>query len=365
MMRSDIEALLKRPPSLIWHAGGEGVVLGTLGCVELNLNGHPFPGWSSTESRRAVADKLLPVLKALPQRRWDLCVEMKELSFEERHVLMERGQLTNTMAARQDGVYLLVNDAQDTECFINDEEHLVLQTFFPGENAVDHALAEMQPIFEALKEKLDVAHDSVFGYLSCDPAKSGETIFFSSLVHLPALRISKYMTKVQHALDEMSVYISPLFPCTGKKEWGDVYLIHSPAELPGHMDTSLRTMKATLDALSKQEMYARAKLLEDAKTAARLKADIAAAWQNIPSSLRYKQVLEALSLLRLGLDCKLIHTDTPAHEVSELVGDLLLSTGPAYQRFSQRIHTQRERRKCRADRLKALAQDQLHLSFNL
>lgn len=301
MMRSDMEALMGVPPALLGHAGEAGVILGTLGGFELNLEGHAFPGWSSSEDRAAVASMLLAALPKLP-REWGFCAEVAELTLVERQMLVERGQLTPTMAARQDGVHVLLNKQQDTECYINDEEHLHLQTFYPGADSAPHALKEMLEMRALMERELPVAQDPLFGNLSYDPSKSGAGIFFSFLAYLPGLRLCKHMQQVQHALDEMDIFISTLFPFQ-KKEWSDLWLIHAPAPSLRQEQTVLDNMNKALAALTRQELNARARLLDSAKSADKLRRSADDAYNTLSSStrLRYARMQEALSLLRLGL----------------------------------------------------------------
>ena len=302
MMRSDLQALVDTPPALLGHAGDAGVILGTLGSLELNLEGFPFPGWSDAAARAAVARRLQESLHKLPQRQWVFCAEVAELTLEERQMLVERGQLTPSMAARQDGVHVLLNKQQDTECYINDEEHLHLQTFYPGQHNAPQALSEMREMRTLLEKELPVALDSLFGNLSFDPSKSGAGLFLSFMAYLPGLRLCKHMPQVQHALDEMGIYISPLFPFQ-KKEASDLWLIHAPASPFKQEENTLKDVNKALEALTTQELQARARLLDTPKSTAKLQGAVAEACRCLSSSarLRYSRLLEALSLVRLGL----------------------------------------------------------------
>ena len=357
MSKKDFGALLQTPPALLGSAGRSGVLIGTLGCLELNLKGHPFPGWSTAETRKAVADALMGVLLKMRRRKWTFVAEMKELSLDERYLLIERGQLTGTMAARQDGVYVLINDAQDTECFINDEEHMLVQSFFPGEEGFKHAQAEMRRMLADFCKKLPVAHDPVFGYLSCDPTKGGEAAFFSTMLHLPGLRLARHMRRIQQAMDDMGVYLTPL-SSTSKEDEGDMYLLHSPAATIGKMDTAIQTMKQTVEALHRHELYARAKLLEKGGNATRVAEAIVRAYELLlrSTTLKYKTMLGAISMLRLGLHYELIETKA---NPDELLSRAFLEAAPAHLVYTRGLVKQRARRKARADYARELLQDKL------
>lgn len=366
MIRSDLQELIHTPPLLLRHATGTGAVLGILGVMELNLSGYPFPGWSTAESRRAVADKLLPVLRSMPRRKWALCAQLTELSLEERYVLLERGQLTPSLAARQDGAYLLLSDSQDTECFINDEEHLHLQTFFPGEGI--HPLPQAEKALRQLREQLcsglDTAYDSTLGYLSCDPSKAGAGLFFSFPAFLPGLRITKHMDQVRHALEELGMYISPFFAYQ-KGDEGDMWMLHSPPAALNRLEPTLQDLSTVISDLEAQELKARDKLLSGATTRARLQKNVQAACRELTqaASLRYGRILEALSLLRLGLHYGWVQAGAPA--AAELLAAAYLETATMHLKYCAGAASERARGKARAAYLHELATHKLQLTYHL
>ena len=349
-MTGELQALLEQAPALIGHAGGSGVFLGTLGCIEINLRGNPFPGWSTAEDRAAVAETLLDTIHKMRRRKWVFEAEMRQLSHDERLVLIERGQITAAMAARQDGVYVLLNDRQDTECYINDEEHFLLKTFYPGEDGFSQAQSELRRVLADLCKKLPVAQDEVFGYLSCDPTKGGEALFFANMLYLPGLRMGRHMVRVQRALDEMGVFLSPVFYTSKRSDESDLYLLHSPAAVAGKMQAAIKTMRLATDALCKQELYARAKMVEEPKGAARVQEGIRKAYSTLTESdkLKYRELLAAISALRLGLHYGILSTETGQEETAELIGKAFAQNAPAHMVHAQGLMKQRERREARA-----------------
>lgn len=364
-MRQDLEPLLRTLPRLLAHAADEGVILGTLGSMELNLAGYPFPGWSHAESRRAVAQTLLPLLQELPQYEWALSTEMTELSETERYLLMERGQLTPTMAARQDGVYLLLNKEQDTECFINDEEHLHLQKFYPGASGTEKALHELSELRGTLLRQLTPAHDAVFGYLSYDPSKSGAQIFFSYLAFLPGLGLAKHIPKMKRALDEMGLFISPLFGYR-KKEVGDLWLIHSPASAESQLEATVAELKQILADITHQELQARERLIDSPRGENRLRKLVSEAHKDLTraSLLRYNRMLEALALLRLGGFYGWLQAETTPAQCCEQIARAYQETAPVHQTWRCNIPTQRERQKARAAYTRELIETRLSLTIH-
>ena len=355
------DQLLTQPPAQMLGAGGSGVLLGALGYLELNVQGYPFPGWSTAEDRHALAEHLLPVVRGLSPYRWMIDAEMAELSREEKLLLLERRQISGAMAARGDGVHVLINDTQDTECYINDEEHLLIKTFFPGEQGTDAAYASMTKLLAEVESKLDVARSDIFGYMMSDPTKSGSPIFFSMLVHLPGLRITKFIPQVRHALDEMGFLLEPFYsPLDATThDPSDLYLMHSPVVMASRLDAMQKDMNDVAAHLCEQELKARNSLVDSPKEAVHVIKNTLQSVKALtePKTLKYNQMLSALSMLRFGLSTGLLHTGFNAEEAAARLGRAYAETAPAHLAYLCDLSTQRARRKARASYTQQLTKE--------
>lgn len=364
MKKGELQTLLDGYPRLTIGVGGEGVLLGTLGVLELNLSMYPFPGWSAAEDRAAVASALLPVLNKLPELRWSLCVEMSELSADERWLLLDRSQITVPMAARQDGVFLLLNDTQDTECFINDEEHLLIQRFIPSsDDLAEPMIRQMCQLRDILDKKLSIAKDDTFGYLSGTPDKCGEGISLAYLLHLPGLKLAGHIVEVTQALEDMNIYTSTVSP-SYKDEVSDLILIHSPASPRNKLEETTASIRKVLADLTQQELNARTRIMQNAKSAARVKKEISSAFKALSHSslLSYEDMLHHLSLLRLGLYYRLLRTES--EHTAEALGCAYIDTAPATLRRRSGYTMQSEVRAARAAYARRLMAETLHITLS-
>ena len=189
MKKGDFQRLAVNPPAYANYFGQPRVLLGTLGIVELNINGFPFPGWSTVEKSRQVAHIILPVLNKLKGVNWSFQSEMSELDSIQRRFLLERMQITYAMAARNEACHVLINDKQDMEAYVNDEEELLILRFFPGEeDSISRAEDTCRKLRDELTELLPVARHPKFGYLSACPEQTGSGLWYSFLLHTPALQ---------------------------------------------------------------------------------------------------------------------------------------------------------------------------------
>lgn len=365
MINSEIQKLLGNLPAMLAHAGGDDVLLGALGSFELNLQGSPFPGWSTSESRKYVADILLNTLRNHPSYKWAYSAEMTEISHDERLVLLERNQITATMSARQDGVHVLINDKQDTVCYINDEEHLLLQVFFPGTDVLASTYEAMKQRMEELCKDLPVAKDPILGYVSCDPTKAGESIYISIILHLPGLRMGKHMLQVQRAMDDMSLFFSPMFSHYQPRDDGDMYLLHTPIIAKGKKAEAMHIVSNALIALYRHELLARGKLVDTEKSTQRIYTSIYRAYKRLTESktLKYMDMLSDLSLIRLGLFYGMIKVKHSAAKAGRIISRMFCEAAPAYMRYVLGHEKLRQRRQARAAYAREMMLKTLHASI--
>lgn len=367
MTASHLTTLLHDYPSYILRLGGSGVLLGTFSELEVNLAGYAFPGWSTADTRSAAAEALLPTLRKMRRRRWTYCTEMNALSAHTRYLLLERGQITSPMAARQEGVYVLVDSTQDSLCFINDESHLLVRTFYPPEPDISdttrRAAAEAVQMRNALSKKLTLAWDPVFGYLADDPARCGENIYTAYLVHLPGLCLAGHTESIIRAMDDMGIFLAPVFS-TFKNAEGNLYLAHSPSAQLRHLNETMQHMNHVMHDLTRQELNARAKLLQTAQSSAKVKRELRASVHHLMQSehLTYCNTLHCLSMLRLAMHYGWATTEHP--QAYELLGRAYLDIAPVTLRKSSSVDEMLEVRKIRAAYMRELLNGSLKLTLS-
>lgn len=366
-MSIDLKELAMVPPALFRHAADHPVLQGALSRVELNLSGLPFPGWSTPDTRRKVADTLLGALRKLPQYVWAFCAEMCELKQDERRLLLERGQLTAPLASRQDGAYVLINDTQDTLCFINDEEHLYLETFLPGSASENTAREMADARREHFRRELPVAWDDFFGLLMSAPDRAGSGSTISYLLFLPGLRISGQMEQVLRALEDLKLYMLPAFPYV-KKDTSDLWILHAPGGLMYEQAALYDKAHKLIAGIIRHELQARVKNMEDSLGRQRhLKNMITALHELTHSdSLRFSRTLEALSLLRLGLHYGCFRAENAsAAESAERLARAYTETAPLHLQHCVGLKAVRDRRKARAAYMKELIANRLNITSTL
>lgn len=291
----------------------EGVVLGSIVRMVRNLSGYSFPGWSTQESREAVAQTILPVIRNLRGFKTAFYAEMTELSYGKRRALLTRKQLTPCMAARQDGCHIIIPQKKPVLLMVNEEEHLVAHAFQNGLN-FDNGIAMLDQLDDELQNELHFAYSSQNGYLTSIPSEAGDGLQLYCILHLPGLTIANMMNQVTKALEKLHVSISPYFS-DSQDDTGHLFVLFS---IPGPEDSIEELLENFTDVVHhmvRRELQVRRKLLAD--SGLYLQDAISRAYGLLTNCRRLsiKELRDAVSLLRLGTLQGLIKWEENEHDI--------------------------------------------------
>ncbi len=313
-MPTHFSSIIKnRPAWLICEGEMEDIVIATFGRLVRNLPGHSFPGWSTAESRRAVVDTLLPRLLSRPGYKTAFHADMTELSLDQRRQLLERKLISPCMAARQDGCHVIIPRRQDVSIMLNEEEHLVIHFYQQGLN-LNNVLTDARRFASALEKDICFAADPGLGYLGSLPSEAGDGLQLSVVLHLPALVLAGMLPQLTRALEKLHVGISPFYGGM-QDDTGNTFVIFSHPAPRGGTQEALEKLERVVHTLMLREMQVRAKLR--ATRAFDLADQVGRAFGSLcyAVKLSYREMLDSLSLLRLGSCCKLLSWEQETADV--------------------------------------------------
>jgi len=283
------------------------VIVGTMGRMFRNLRGYPFPGWSTAESRKETADLLLSLLRKERGLKNAFCEEMSGLSLPERRILLERKLISPCLAARQDGCHIMLNKSQNLSLMINEEDHLVTLAFQEGFEP-DKILKTLVNLSHTLDDSLPIAKDSRLGYLSSIPAESGEGAQFYILLHLPALSLAGTMPQIVRAVEKMQLSIAPLY-AELPDDAGNLFVASTPPTSQGHLLPSIHHLASVASALVEREHQMHAKFVLEMPVDLADHIGRAYGLYRYAACLSFHELIDMLSMLRLGIQCRLIRSE--------------------------------------------------------
>ena len=276
----------------------DGVVFGSIVRMVRNLPDFPFPGWSTEDTRAAVATRILPVIKEIRGFKTAFYAEMPELSYGQRRALLTRKQMTPCMAARQDGCHVVIPQKKNVFFMVNEEEHLVAHVFNNGLD-FDSGLDTLSALDELLSERLTFAYSEKNGYLTSIPSEAGDGLQLYCLLHLPGLTCANMMNQVTKALEKLHVSISPYFS-DAQDDTGHLFVLFSIPGPEGSIDELQENFLDVVHHLVRRELQVRRKL--HAEPGLHLQDAIGRAYGLLTNChrLSIKELRDAISLLRLG-----------------------------------------------------------------
>lgn len=310
-----------------WMKGGgpEGdIILSSRVRLARNLEGVPFPNRNYGKELSSVVEKIRqvqPAFEAVGQH-YDL-IEMDELSQLEQSVLVEKHLISPNLVNNALHRAVFVRQDGAVSIMVNEEDHLRIQCLESGLD-LKSALSSANKIDDLLEESLTFAFSEQLGYLTACPTNVGTGMRASCMLHLPALVITKQISRIISAATQLGLAVRGFYG-EGTEAIGNVFQISNQLTLGYTEEEIVDSLNGVVLQFVEQERAARKLLIEQSKVAV---AD--RIWRSY-GVLRYAQTMSGqealgrLSEVRLGIDLGIITGLAP-----EIYNELLVTTRPHY-----------------------------------
>lgn len=329
-----------------WLAG-EGpehdVVISSRVRLARNIAGYPFLSKTSDEQRHELLarcrDRILEA-NLSPEMLWiDLADSTKldrQLLFE-RHVISKqhsRGDLARGVALTSD---------EQLAIMVNEEDHIRLQSLRSG-LALGQCYDMANRADDTLESSIDFAYSSQLGYLTACPTNVGTGIRVSVMLHLPALKLTGEIDKVQRAAKDMHLAVRGFYG-EGSDATADLFQVSNQTTLGKTEPQILEDFeRAIIPQIITYERRARAALVADRAAVLDDRIFRSLATLTHARLLGSEEALLLLSFVRLGV-CTGRIPDVKLKSVNEL----FLLTQPGHlQKIAARQLNGAERREFRA-----------------
>lgn len=227
--------------------------------IRRNIDGFSFPGKSS---RSDLYDSAAIVLGSTGRgAAWDRCDfrMIDNLDNMSRYLLLEMRLITPQMAGGGPGKFFLRDDAGKVSCMINEEDHISISVTNAGLDLITTLDAAGQ-----LENSLDIdlARDTVLGFLTANPAYVGTGLTASVMLHLPALDATGEMQRVCEAFERDWKKLA-LYKLLSDKEniSGSFYLLSNRTTLAMAPDEIVNMVDDAAQSLISKELFSRHKLM--------------------------------------------------------------------------------------------------------
>ncbi len=297
------------------------VVLSSRARLARNVAGIPFVHRTTDDQRRLVMTRVTHALDAAATDVEPLdWIDLESTSSLDRRVLYERHLISRPHADATGPRGVAVASDAAMSVMVNEEDHVRMHAIAPGLSIHD-CFARVRRLDEAMEPHVGWAWHHQWGYQSACPTNVGTGVRFSTMLHLPALRLTRELDKVRQAAKDLHLAVRGYYG-EGSESSGSFFQVSNQITLGNSEDELLDVfLTSIMPGIINYERAARQALLKRDRTtiADRVLRDLAV--------LRNAQLVKAdeamrrLSMIRLGIcidlisDVKLQTVNTLFHEI--------------------------------------------------
>ncbi len=222
--------------------------------IARNLRDYPFPHLLTARQQEETEGLIAATLPGLNP------VQLGDLRSQDRDALAASRLAPVRFAGRPTGLFL-VDDPLAISVLINEEDHIRIQAFQPGSLLLP-AVEMAKRVERDLLQKLPLAWNTSYGYLTASPANAGSGVRASSLLHLPALGSQKRLPRWLKAAQEAGVTMRGVYG-EGSRAVGAFFQL---SVMPGREETEEQAagrLLAVIRLLAREERQARGALGSD------------------------------------------------------------------------------------------------------
>jgi len=310
-----------------WIAGGgdySDIVISSRIRLARNLFNLPFPQLMKQEDINTLFQTISTIVDGI-ESKLELC-QLSNLDKLEKRILVEKHLISPEHSEKGQGAVLLNND-RSISIMVMEEDHLRIQVILPGLD-LSEAFKLADKIDDLLEEKLDIAFNEKYGYLTSCPTNVGTGLRASVMLHLPGLVHTKQASRVLTALTQVGVVVRGIYG-EGTEALGNLFQISNQITIGRSEDEIINNLYSIVLKIIDQEKAARMLLTREIEIAL---ADRVYRAYGILTNARTITSEEALSLLsdmKLGVDLKIIDGIE-----GDIFQKIMISMQPAYLQYS-------------------------------
>jgi protein arginine kinase len=269
-----------------------------------NLMRLPFSHWADKKQKEEVLKKVKEALAFSNYTKGTMLLNMTDLNNLDKQFLIERHLISKEHALRADHKAVVVGDKEILSIMINEEDHLRTQVMQSGFN-LDEAWQIISRIETDFEKKLTFAYSEAWGYLTACPTNTGTGVRASVMLHLPALVMTKQITKVLQAITKLNLTARGFYG-EGTEASGNFFQISNQVTLGHSEEDILDNIERIIKQVIGHEQNARRALFEQDQ--ARIEDRIWRAFATLKNAhiITSKEAIDLFSSVRLGLDMGII-----------------------------------------------------------
>ncbi|MCL5069471.1 MAG: hypothetical protein M1308_01015 [Actinobacteria bacterium] len=302
------------------------IILTTRARVARNIAGFRFSSINNEAERKEILDLVKNTFFSAGKNKGYSFHTMNKLSRTQRRLLVERHLVSYEMTLKLSGKgFILRGDSSEMgkaiSIMINEEDHLRIQSIIPGLN-IYRSYNEVMKVEKDLEKKLNFSYDKNFGYLTACPTNLGTSLRVSVIAHLPAIVVSSRIEDFIKKLSKINCTIRGYFG-ENSEVIGNLFQIANQISLGKYEDEIIDEMDAICLNMIDEEKSAKDFLKQNKHENVEDSIFRSYGMLKYAKMLSFRESLELLSMLQLGLDIDVIKNIKPFdfHNLIGILGD--------------------------------------------
>lgn len=312
-----------------WYGGAgpeDDVVVSSRLRLSRNISGYAFAAQLGSDEEFSIQEQVSRAFTALGAS-YALC-PMEELTPVDRRILLERNLISQDFSL-QTAKSAIIREDFCFSAMMNEVDHLRMALIRPGKD-FSSLWSELDAIDTRLEEHLDYSVSLEWGYLTPDVANVGTGLKASAMCHLPALVETGMIEKALKAVVQLGFSVRGFFS-DGENSLGYLYQIANPVAIGESEEELTAKLDGVVNQLVHYERTAREEMLKRDRISLEDKIFRALGTLLHCRLLESKEAIDALNLIRFGIECELI--PLPVQSVTSL---LFLSQKSHIQKLIER-----------------------------
>jgi protein arginine kinase len=320
---------------------GEGpqaeIILSTRIRLARNLEKYPFKEKSTPDdqerAREEIEGAIRPGDAGFARVR---SIRLGTLSERDLSLLLERHLISRELVSARGSASLIIGDEARLSLLINEEDHLRVQSMLAGFQ-VEEAWRIAEQTDSLLRRRLRFAFHHEFGFLTSCPTNTGTGLRASVLIHLPALVLTREITKVLQGIAQIGLTFRGLYG-EGSDVIGNYFQVSNQTTLGKTEQELVQHLAKITQQVVEYEENARQILARDALDEIEDKVWRAYGILSCARAVSFEEMMNLLSAVRLGVSMKLL----PPVSVFDLNRLLLYTQSAHLEKRAGRTLTGRE-----------------------
>lgn len=265
---------------------------------------------------------------------------------EEKMVLVEKHQISPALALSDGAGGLLINAAETLSVMINEEDHLRIQSIYPG-LSLGQCWEKASAADDMIAKYIPPAFSERWGYLTSCPTNTGTGMRASVMLHLPALVLTGRAKKIFDSLGKYGFTCRGLYG-EGTEGKGNLFQVSNQITMGLSEQDIMERLHDIVSEIVAAEREMRRTLMEKDRLMLEDKVFRAEAILRCARLVEIGEAFQLLSTLRLGADLGLVkgYAQKDFNRLQLLMQPVIL------EKMSHRKLTKTEMMQCRADLLR-------------